>query len=158
MKARRCSLPLSTQLYVQQFVQGRWPGGQLSFGDIGTTKTALLDELALGGEPAPLATQLLWLEGNPAPMCRPQSQRGIAGHGEYKGSAPFSITCAKQHLVQLGMGRVQPDGEGSMMLRRVQIFSFHTRIAPPPLPRIPPCPCCFMKLLVHGVGSVGGWS
>ena len=52
----------------------------------------LLDEWRLDESVLRLATQLLWYEGKPFPISRPQNHSGTVGHMAYQGSAPIFVT------------------------------------------------------------------
>ncbi len=135
-------------LYGVEHVQLRPGGGQFPLMGIETKRVALLDEWRFVDSSLPIPLQLLWLEGKPVPINRPQNQAGYSGHALYRGTAPVFIAAPEDGLDGLAsLGAEQPRGEASMLLRRLRIFSFARVMAPPPPPRIVPCPRCFALLV-----------
>ena len=110
-------------------------------------KIVILDEFRFTTSVVPLATQCLWFDGSAVPIAKPQTGQGPASHFTYQGRAPVFITTSTEqikHLVDAG------DGDASMILRRLQVFSFTERVSKPGS-RIPCCPrCCASFVLSNG--------
>ena len=83
-------------------MHGRPAGEQFSLIDLEKAKVCLLDEWGFAREALHLPLQLLWLEGKPVPVCRPQNGTSDYGHGEYKGTAPISVTAPDTAVRNLG--------------------------------------------------------
>ena len=129
-------------------MQSRPAGGQFSLLGVETAKVALLDEWTFFGEALPMPTQLLWFEGKPVPVCRPQNVPGQTGHFLYRGIAPVFVTAPANALACLTQGATaQPHGQASMLLRRLKLYHFAVPMPRPPLPRLVPCPRCFAWLV-----------
>ena len=100
-----------------------------------------------------LPTQLLWYEGKPFPLPRPQNSAQYNGHLLYQGTAPIFVTVKEKDLgpiiaqAQVALAQGVPS-EHTMLMRRLKIYSFTK-----PLPRssrhIVECPSCFAKLLLR---------
>ena len=98
-----------------------------------------------------MATQLLWFEGKPLPVTRPQNQNGIAGHFLYRGSAPIFATTKEQWLAPVLAIAAQARAQGipceeTMLLRRLRVY---TLTVPTPVPQgvlIPECGRCFAQM------------
>ena len=130
-----------TALYGAAQVQVRPPGGQFPLLGIETKKVAVLDEWMFFGETLPVSMQLLWFEGKPVPICRPQNVPGQSGHDLYKGTAPVFVTGPASALAHLTQGAAaQPQGQASMLKK-------------PPLPMLVPCPKCFAWLVTTGAAE-----
>ena len=118
-------------------------------------KVVLLDDWSFDAEVLPLPTQLLWYEGKPFPLSRPQNSANYTGHILYQGSAPIFVTCKEKDLgplqekAHIAFLRGHPS-EHTMLLRRLKVHSFHR-----PLPvrqsgnRIPECQRCFGQLVLQ---------
>ena len=114
----------------------------------GAAKVAFLDDFRFFQTPVPVATQCLWFDGSPLPTARPQNTAGQAGQDLYRGSAPVFITTKGEDVEKLAGAR---DGDASMLLRRLKVYRFTTRVLPPPA-RVPDCGHCFAKLVCsHGM-------
>ena len=141
-------------LYGAAHVQVRPPGGNFSLLGIETKKVAVLDEWVFFGETLPIPTQLLWFEGKPVPVCRPQNVPGQSGHDLYRGTAPIFVTGPATALACLTQGAAaQPQGQASMLLRRLKIHHFAVPVQKPPLPSLVPCPKCFAWLVTTGAAE-----
>ena len=111
------------------------------------TKLALLDEFRLTESVAPIATQCLWFDGSALPVAKPQTGQGPASHIRYEGRAPVFITTSAEELRALHEAGY---GDASMVLRRLSVFWFPHRVAPPAAP-IPSCAPCFARFVTqHG--------
>ena len=115
-------------------------------------KAVVLDEWRFGASVLPLPLQLLWLEGKPVPIARPQDH--FLGHCLYKGTAPIFITTPLKRLQKLieEAEHARQNGvacEASMVLRRLKIYKFEA-VLPKPAEQIPACASCFAKFLFEG--------
>lgn len=116
-------------------------------------KVVLLDDWCFDEAVLTLPTQLLWYEGKPFPLPRPQNSAQYNGHLLYQGTAPIFVTVKEKDLgpiiaqSQVALAQGVPS-EHTMLMRRLKIYSFTK-----PLPRssrhIVECPSCFAKLLLR---------
>ena len=106
-------------------------------------KVAFLDDFRFLESVVPLATQCLWFDGSAVPIAKPQNQPGSTGHDIYHGTAPVFITTKAQDIEAL---RAAGDGDASMLLRRLRVFTFTRRVAPPEV-RVLNCAHCFARLI-----------
>ena len=86
-------------------------------------KVVFLDDFRFLESVVPLATQCLWFDGSAVPIAKPQNQPGSTGHDIYHGTAPVFITTKAQDIEAL---RAAGDGDASMLLRRLRVFTFYT--------------------------------
>jgi hypothetical protein len=110
---------------------------------LGGARLALLDDWRFNDDVIPYALQLLWFEGKPFTIARPQNQH--SGHTRYTGDAPVFITTLEADITQLKRGLQSGDVE--MMLKRLKIFRFHQKLVNPDR-SIPPCGHCFARLVL----------
>ena len=103
------------------------------------TKIALLDEFRFMTSVVPIATQHLWFDGSPLPIAKPQTGLGSASHITHHGCAPVFITTSQAELDEPAEAE---DGDATMVLRRLQVFSFTERLFSPG-GTIPKCGRCF---------------
>ena len=87
-------------------------------------KAVVLDEWNFSNGSVPLSIQLLWFEGKPVPITRPQND--FTGHTLYKGTAPIFITTPLKRMEKfiVEAERAQRSGESSvatMILRRTNL-------------------------------------
>ena len=127
--------------------------------DLETKKVAFLDEYRFSAAVLPYAIQCLWFDGSVVPIARPQNVQGVTGHGMYKGTAPVFITTKDQDLKRLEKAAADDpetglpgSGDASMLLRRLKVYRFTTRV-PKPERRLPYCGRCFAQLIVEGGGG-----
>jgi hypothetical protein len=117
---------------------------------------AILDEWTFDTAVLPLSTQLLWFEGKPFPVSRPQNRAEYMGHCLYKGTAPIFVTCKEADLgplwqqAQVATATGQAS-EWTMLLRRLRLYWFTQRLAAPSK-LIPECTACFAKMVFHHAG------
>ena len=62
---------------------------------------ALLDDWRFDETVLPISAQLLWYEGKPLPLTRPQNQQSYVGHFLYKGGAPIFITTKEEDFEKI---------------------------------------------------------
>ena len=117
-------------------------------------KVALLDEWRFNDDILSLPIQMQWFEGSQLTITRPQNVQGASGHFTYEGSAPVFASTKLSDLSRLSQiaqddpATGQPKcAEASMLLRRLRVYRFTTRIAKPK--QVAPfCGCCFAKLVL----------
>ena len=119
-------------------------------------RLAILDEWDFDERTLPLSLQLLWFEGKAFPITRPQN-KDYSGHLLYEASAPVFITCKERHLgpIVASGRRAEWTGEPSehtMLLRRLRVLQFSTKLRIPVGMRVVECGACFAQLLQHHTG------
>ena len=111
-------------------------------------KVVILDEFRFTKSVVPLATQCLWFDGSAVPVAKPQTAQAATSHMTYRGRAPIFITTSKKEADLLAQAE---DGDAAMVMRRLQVFSFTTRVAKPGC-SIPNCAYCFATFVMkHGL-------
>jgi len=138
-----------TAVLGDEFVQGHTASGAFPLLGLEGKKAVLLDEWRFAASALPLAIQLLWLEGKPVPLARPQGE--YIGHLLYKGSAPIFITTPLKRLENLERDAATAMqcgfcSEASMVLRRLKVYKFRQAVPRPPA-QIPACAACFSDFL-----------
>ena len=126
-------------------------------------KVVFLDEWRFNDAIISFPSQMQWFEGSHLTVSRPQNIQGTSGHMRYEGTAPiFATTKAAdlkllEELAQIDAATGLPrNAEASMMMRRLRVYHFNTRIAKPEQDA-PFCACCFAKLVLgRGVPSQHG--
>jgi hypothetical protein len=113
----------------------------------------LLDEWRFDERVLRMSTQLLWLEGKPFPVTRPQNQAGVVGHFVYMGTAPIFVTTKSEALEEIKKAAAAAEARNetsqhTMLLRRVKIFDFHVRTPVSPGLVIPECATCFYHMMM----------
>lgn len=91
-------------------------------------RVVLLDEWRFNSQVLRMATQLLWFEGKPIPLARPQNQAGVVGHTLYQGSAPIFVTTKASDLERFQQAaewamRNDQSSEATMLLRRLKVYT-----------------------------------
>ena len=86
---------------------------------------------------------MLWFEGKAFPITRPQNQ-DYSGHFLYEASAPVFITRKERHLGPIvASGRwdewTGEPSEHTMLLRRLRVFQFSTKLRIPVGMRVVEC-------------------
>ena len=114
-------------------------------------RAALLDDWRFNEDIISYNLQLLWFEGKPIVIARPQNH--FSGHLRYNGDSPIFITTLLSDITSL-KGKKLQGGDVEMMLRRLKIFEFSHKLEQPM--RIPACARCFARLLLGCPGDVGG--
>ena len=108
----------------------------------------ILDEFRFTKSVVPLATLCLWFDGSAVPTAKPPTAQGATSHMAYRGRAPIFITTSKKETDLLAQAE---DGDAAMVMRRLQVFSFTTRVAKPGC-SIPNCAHCFATFVMkHGL-------
>ena len=112
----------------------------------------MLDEWHFSNAAVPLSTQLLWFEGKPLPITRPQDH--FVGHVLYKGTAPIFITTPLKKMEKFIQEAEEAcrsglSSEATMVLRRLKMYKF-TRKMVKPAEQIPQCLACFASFLFEG--------
>jgi len=118
----------------------------------------LLDEWRFDERVLRMSTQLLWFEGKPFPLTRPQNQAGVVGHSVYTGTAPIFITTKAEALVgirraaELAQQANEPS-QNTMLLRRLNIVNLSV---PTPVRQglvISECASCFSRMVLEGAAD-----
>ena len=114
----------------------------------------LLDEWVFDETVLSLATQLLWFEGKPFPVVRPQNQAGIIGHAVYQGTAPMFITTKGrdlqyiQNAAETAWRMGQPSAH-TMLLRRLHVYTLQAWTPVMGDVTIPECATCWSRMVLH---------
>ena len=135
-------------------VQESPAGGNFPLLGLEDKSIALLDEWRFDEEVLRLATQLLWYEGKPVPVARPQNQAGVVGHTMYLGSAPIFITTKATDLVWLQKSaewarRNGKPSEHTMLLRRLKVYMLGVETPVDGQAMIPECASCFARMALR---------
>ena len=108
-------------------------------------RAALLDDWRFNEDILSYNLQLLWYEGAPLIIARPQNEH--SGHLRYAKDDPVFITTLEADL--LSAKKNVKDGDVSMMLKRLRVFRFVTPLANAD-DTLVACPHCFAKFLLFG--------
>ena len=116
-------------------------------------KAVTLDEWNFSGAAVSLSTQLIWFEGKPVPITRPQNNNTI-GHFLYKGTAPIFITTPLQRMEPFlkqaeDAARRGVSSEATMILRRLKLYKLERKVRKP-ASQIPQCASCFASFVLEG--------
>ena len=124
-----------------------------------TKKVVLLDEWSfMADHGLSLNTQLLWMEGKPLPILRPQNSACYHGHLLYKGTAPVLITCKDQEMgpivtaAELAVRSGTPT-DATMVLRRMRRYHLTVPLPVPDGTHVPECGSCFAALILQNSKS-----
>ena len=110
-------------------------------------KLVILDEFRFLTSVVPIATQCLWFDGSAVQISKPQTGHGSTSHITYSGRAPIFITTSQEEVQTLAEAS---EGDASMVMRRLKIFHFVTRVGKPNT-TIPHCAKCFATFVTtHG--------
>ena len=141
---------LGTDYVMQGLASGAFP-----MMDLPSRKAVILNEWKFNAAPISLATQLLWFEGKPVPITKPQNDREAGGgHCLYRGSAPIFITSPLESLQPL-IDQADTDWQSgrpsqlTMLMRRLHVYHFRTPCTPPRR-QLDPCPACFANFVMQG--------
>ena len=110
-----------------------------------SSKLAFLDDFRFTASPVPLSTQCLWFDGSPVSIAKPQNTQGAGSHETYLGKAPIFVTTSSADIRKLEQGG---NGDASMVLRRLYVFSFSKRLTVPSM-LIPECASCCARFITH---------
>ena len=123
--------------------------------DLPGKKVVFLDEWRFDQTVLRFATQDQWFDGSAMRINRPQNVPGVCGHMQYRGMAPIFITTKLGDIARLRQLAADNPATGSpfcseasMLLRRLKIFEFDTRIPKPPK-TIQTCGSCFANILLE---------
>jgi hypothetical protein len=121
--------------------------GKAGFPLLGLEKcrVVVLDDWRFNEDLIGYPLQLLWFEGKPVVIARPQNQ--FSGHLKYTKDAPIFITTLESDITKL-KGKKIEIGDTAMMMKRLKLFRFHTKLEQPR--RIPACACCFARFVLGG--------
>ena len=146
--------PIVAVLGIEYVLQGV-NAGQFPLVDLPSKKAVILNEWHFTMAPISLGTQLLWFEGKPVPVCRPQNDREQGpGHFLYNGTAPLFVVAPLENLEPLIQQAEADLASGSpsqytMLLRRLRIYRF-TQACTPPSRQLQPCASCFASFVLEG--------
>ena len=134
------------------FVQGHTASGSFPLLGLEGKKAVVLDEWRFAASALPIGIQLLWFEGKPVPLTRPQGES--IGHLLYKGTAPIFITTPMKRLEKLETEAKAARAAGisceaTMLLRRLKVHRFNVAVSKPQK-QIPACANCFANFLFEG--------
>ena len=123
--------------------------------DLPGKKVVLLDDWRFSQSILSYATQCLWYDGSAVSIVWPQNQPGVSGHYLYQGTAPIFATTKAQGIAALhSAAAIDPltgcpkDGDASMIIRRLKVYTFRVRVAKPPI-ALPACGHCFATLILE---------
>ena len=111
-------------------------------------RLALLDDWRFNEDIIGYPLQLLWFEGKPIVIARPQNQ--CAGHLKYTKDDPIFITTLMSDITNV-KGKKIEGGDVEMMLRRLKIFEFSHALEAPC--KVPACGRCFARFLLYPDGA-----
>ena len=83
----------TTTIFGVENVQATPQPGNFPLLGLEKKKVALLDGWCFDADVLPLARQLVWYEGKPFPLTRPQNLSTCSGQILYRGTAPVFVTC-----------------------------------------------------------------
>ena len=134
------------------------PPSKSSFPLMGLEKArlAFLDDWRFNEDVIPYALQLLWFEGAPFIISRPQNQ--FSGHLRYSKDDPVFITTLSADITELKGKKFLQQGDVDMMLKRLLVFNF-TKPIQIPKHVIQGCGHCFRPFPVaahHSFSLSGG--
>ena len=118
-------------------------------------KIVLLDEWSfMADHGLSLNTQLVWMEGKPVPIVRPQNSSLYQGHLMYKGTAPVLVTCKEKEMGPILEAAEQAIRAGTptdatMLLRRMRRYHLALPLPVPHGGHVPECGCCCARLVME---------
>ena len=135
----------------QEYIQPSPAKGSFPLLGIESKKIGLLEEWRFSPAILPLSVQLLWMEGKPVPVARPQGKDEYSGHLLYTGTAPLFVTTPLKRINEMEKEVLAAEQDGgcsemSMIFRRCRIYKF-TAKAPKPERQIPQCGHCFASFV-----------
>jgi hypothetical protein len=107
-------------------------------------RLVLLDDWRFNEDIIGYPLQLLWFEGKPIVIARPQNQ--FSGHLRYSKDDPIFITTLLSDITKVKGKRVE-GGDIAMMVKRLAVFEFKHQLEAPS--KVPACASCFSKLLLQ---------
>ena len=113
-------------------------------------RATLLDDWRFNEDILSYNLQLLWFEGAPFVIARPQNQS--EGHVRYSKDDPVFISTLKSDLESAAGKKCVQEGDVRMMIKRLKIFEFTAPIEKVD-DSIRPCPHCFARFLLFGPES-----
>ena len=118
------------------------PEGSFPLVGLEKARVALLEDWRFNEWVVSWTLQLLWFEGKPIVIARPQNH--CKGHLRYSGDAPIFITTLKSDLDGLD-GKGIAAGDLAMMKKRLKVFEFKHVF---PHREVAACARCFARFLV----------
>ena len=106
------------------------------------SRVVLLDDWLFEESVLSYNVQLVWFEGKPVIIARPQNQ--YTGHLRHSGDESIFITTLAADLLKVSSGLLL--GDVAMMKKRLLPFCFGATLVHPDR-TIKPCSCCFAGLL-----------
>ena len=145
-------------IFGHDYVQESPQRGNFPLLGIEDKRIALLDDWRFNDDVIAMSTQLLWFEGKPVPVARPQNQSSYVGHLLYRGSAPIFVTTKEADLRRIAAAAEAARMAGrpceeTMLLRRLSVHIFATAVPAPGFAAIPECPACFASLVARHGGA-----
>ena len=125
------------------------PKGSFPLLGLERCRVVLLDDWRFNDDIIGYNLQLLWFEGKPIVIARPQNQ--FAGHLKYSKDDPVFITTLMSDITKV-KGKKIEGGDVSMMVKRLKIFPFTYVLEAPS--KCKACGHCFSKLLLRS--NAGG--
>jgi hypothetical protein len=140
-------------IFGSEFIQASPQPGSFPLLGLESKRLGVLDDWDFSPAVVPFSTQLLWYEGKPFPISRPQN-KDYVGHLLYQGSAPIFITCKEKVLGPLLDQAAHAQQVGSvsqeaMLARRLKVFHFTQKLPASPGMQVPECTVCFANMLQH---------
>ena len=131
------------EIYGEDFVFSAPPKGSFPLLNLERCRLALLDDWRFNEDVISYNLQLLWFEGKPIVIARPQNQ--FSGHLKYCKDDPVFITTLLSDITNLKGKKIQ-GGDVEMMMRRLLVFEFSHKLESPC--KVPVCGHCFARLLL----------
>lgn len=121
-------------------------------------RLCILDEWAFDESVLPIATQLLWFEGKPFMISRPQNNVNYTGHLLYTGDAPLFVTCKETDVAPILLRAQEAMERGvasrdTMILRRLRLYGFTQRMRVRDGADLGACGVCFARAVVAHAGA-----
>jgi hypothetical protein len=113
--------------------------------DLERARLTLLDDWRFNEDIVSYGVQLLWFEGAPFVIARPQNQ--YSGHLRYTKNDPVFITTLQEDITSLKGKRFLKQGDIDMMMKRLLVFRFSRKIFISKKVA-KGCACCFARLLL----------
>ena len=112
-------------------------------------RVSVLDDWRFNEDAVSYNLQLLWFEGAPIIIARPQNE--FSGHLKYAKDDPVFISTLEADLLTASRGC--QDGDVKMMLKRLKVFRFTEPILHVD-DTLPACAACFSQYLLLGQGAM----